>query len=91
MQTIEWDQDQARPQPTESPEQIDAKVQDISSQIHTVIDFEKEKNKSLEGKKVEVLKGTALEKDMKGMHNYVKPSLRDIESSKESKQAQKTQ
>lgn len=33
VQTIEWEQDQSRPVAAESPEQIDAKVQDISSQI----------------------------------------------------------
>ena len=52
-----------------------------------MIDFEKEQDKTLEaqGQRVEVLKGAALDNEMKVKKDYVKPSLREIEQSKENK------
>ena len=71
---------------------LNEKVDDLSNQIKSVIELDKEKRRGgTDAKVIEVVKDGALEKDMKIMHNYVKPSLRDIESSKETKELQKTQ
>ena len=55
-------------------------VDDLSSQIKSIIELDKEKRRQTDGSKIEVVRDGALEKDMKIMHNYVKPSLHAIES-----------
>jgi hypothetical protein len=62
----------------------------ISNQIQSALEYEQDKNKQnfenfgMQSKKesVEILKDAPLENEMKIIHNYVKPSLNEIEQQK---------